>query len=167
MTDAIISGGKEAVELAVTMLGVVATWTGIMKIAEKGGMIKQLSKKADPILTFLFPDIPKKHPARGYIATNFAANFLGLGWAATPAGLLAMKELNKLNKNKDIASHSMCMFLIIYMSSLQLVTVNILAYRSQYNSENPSEVIFAGILATLISTIVGITSAKILSKIKY
>lgn len=162
VTDAVISGGKDAVTLSITMLGVVATWTGIMKIAEKGGMIKQLSRKMRPLLRFLFPDIPDNHPAVQYISTNFAANFLGLGWAATPAGLAAMKELNKLNKDKSTASKSMCMFMIINMSSIQLISVNILAYRAQYNSADPSEIIFACLIATTVSTLAGVIAAKIL-----
>ena len=160
VTGAIIDGGRDAVSLGITMAGVVATWSGIMKIAERGGMIELLSDKLSPILNFLFPDVPKDHKARQYIATNFAANFLGLGWAATPAGLLAMKELQKLNRDKDTASKSMCMFLIINMSSLQLVTINIIAFRAQYGSTNPSEIIAGGIVATLVSTIAGISAAK-------
>lgn len=164
VTQAVIDGGRDAVSLAITMLGVVATWSGIMKIAEKGGMIESLSKKLEPVLNFLFPSVPKKHPARQYIATNFVANFLGLGWAATPAGLMAMKELQSINKDKKTASKAMCMFMIINMSSLQLITVNIIAYRAQYGSANPSEIIAAGIAATLFSTIAGIASAKIFER---
>lgn len=164
VTQAVIDGGRDAVNLAITMLGVVATWSGIMKIAEKGGMIESLSKKLEPVLNFLFPSVPKKHPARQYIATNFVANFLGLGWAATPAGLMAMKELQSINKDKKTASKAMCMFMIINMSSLQLITVNIIAYRAQYGSANPSEIIAAGIAATLFSTIAGIASAKIFER---
>lgn len=164
VTQAVIDGGRDAVSLAITMLGVVATWSGIMKIAEKGGMIEALSKKLEPVLNFLFPSVPKKHPARQYIATNFVANFLGLGWAATPAGLMAMKELQSINKDKKTASKAMCMFMIINMSSLQLITVNIIAYRAQYGSANPSEIIAAGIAATLFSTIAGIASAKIFER---
>lgn len=164
VTQAVIDGGRDAVNLAITMLGVVATWSGIMKIAEKGGMIALLSKKLEPVLNFLFPDVPKKHPARQYIATNFVANFLGLGWAATPAGLMAMKELQNINQNKKSASKPMCMFMIINMSSLQLITVNIIAYRAQYGSANPSEIIAAGIIATLFSTIAGVVSGKIFER---
>ena len=93
VSQAVLSGGREAVNLAITMAGVVATWSGIMKIAEKGGMISTLSNRFSPVLYFLFPEIPKKSKAMQYISANFIANFLGLGWAATPAGILAMKEL--------------------------------------------------------------------------
>lgn len=166
VTMAIIDGGKTAVELAFTMLGVVSMWSGILKIAEKSGMIEALAKKMTPIMNFLFPSIPKEHKARQYIATNFIANFLGLGWAAAPAGLLAMKELHKLNKGSKTASNAMCMFLIVNMSSLQLVTMNILAYRSQYNSHDPAEIVGVGIVATLATTIVGVSVGKAIEKVK-
>jgi len=162
VTQAVIGGGKSAMELAFTMAGVVAVWSGVLKIAERGGMIDALAGKMNPLMDFLFPSVPRHHKARKYIAANFAANFLGLGWAATPAGLLAMQELQKLNREeKGTASAAMCMFLTVYMTSLQLVTVNILAYRTEYGSQNPAEIIGAGIIATLITTLVGTAAAKI------
>ena len=162
VTNAVIDGGRNAVELAFTMAGGVAVWSGILKIAEKGGMIDALAKKMEPFLDFLFPEVPRGHAARRYISANFAANFLGLGWAATPAGLLAMEELAKLNGKTGRASNAMCMFLVVNMSSLQLVTVNILAYRAEYGSVAPAEIMGAGIAATLGTTLVGILLAKIL-----
>ena len=118
-----------------------------------------------PLMDFLFPSVPRSHRARKYIAANFAANFLGLGWAATPAGLLAMKELQKLNREeKGTASAAMCMFLTVNMTSLQLVTVNILAYRAEYGSRNPAEIVGVGIMATLITTVVGTLAAKIVER---
>ena len=162
VTNAVIDGGRNAVELAFTMAGVVAVWSGILKIAEKGGMIDALAEKREPFLDFLFPEVPRGHAARRYISANFAANFLGLGWAATPAGLLAMEELAKLNGKTGRASNAMCMFLVVNMSSLQLVTVNILAYRAEYGSAAPAEIMGAGIAATLGTTLVGILLAKIL-----
>lgn len=162
VTNAVIDGGRNAVELAFTMAGVVAVWSGILKIAEKGGMIDALAEKMEPFLDFLFPEVPRGHTARRYISANFAANFLGLGWAATPAGLLAMEELAKLNGKTGRASNAMCMFLVVNMSSLQLVTVNILAYRAEYGSLAPAEIMGAGIAATLGTTLVGILLAKIL-----
>lgn len=164
VTDSLLSGGKEAITLCITMAGVISIWTGIMEIAEKSGMIKGIAKKMDSIITYLFPNIPKSNVVREYIATNFAANFFGLGWAATPAGLLAMEELNNMNKHKDVASDDMCMFMIVNTSSLQLVTMNIIAYRSQYMSKNPSEIIFAGIVATVVSTFAGVVFAKIMGR---
>lgn len=162
VTNAVIDGGRNAMELAFTMAGVVAVWSGILKIAEKGGMIDALAEKMEPFLDFLFPEVPRGHAARRYISANFAANFLGLGWAATPAGLLAMEELAKLNGKTGRASNAMCMFLVVNMSSLQLVTVNILAYRAEYGSVAPAEIMGAGIAATLGTTLVGILLAKIL-----
>ena len=164
VTLAIIDGGKSGVELAITMLGVVAMWSGVLKIAEKSGLVQGLAERMTPAMNFLFPSVPKNHKARQYIATNFVANFLGLGWAATPAGLLAMKELQNLNKETGRASHAMCMFLTVNMSSLQLVTVNIIAYRSQYGSQNPAEIVGVGILATLVTTLVGVSLAKIMDR---
>ena len=162
VTQAVSGGGKSAMELAFTMAGVVAVWSGVLKIAEKGGMIDALAGKMMPLMDFLFPSVPRSHKARKYIAANFAANFLGLGWAATPAGLLAMKELQKLNREETgTASAAMCMFLTVNMTSLQLVTVNILAYRAEYGSRNPAEIVGVGIVATLITTIVGTLAAKI------
>lgn len=161
VTQAVIGGGRTAAELAFAMAGVVAVWSGILKIAEKGGVIDGLSGKMTPLMDFLFPSVPRSHKARKYIAANFAANFLGLGWAATPAGLLAMKELQMLNRGEQgRATPAMCMFLTVNMTSLQLVTVNILAFRAEYGSENPAEIVGVGLLATFITTVVGILAAK-------
>lgn len=163
VTRAVIGGGKSALDLAFTMAGVVAVWSGVLKIAERGGMIDSLAEKLAPLMDFLFPSVPRGHRARQYIAANFAANFLGLGWAATPAGLMAMKELQKLNRgDKGRATGAMCMFLTINMSSLQLVTVNILAYRAEYGSAAPAEIVGVGIAATLITTLVGTAAAKLM-----
>lgn len=164
ITNAVIDSSKEAVTICVTMLGIIATWTGIMQIAENSGLIKNLSQKMRPFLKYLFPDIPKNHKSLDYISTNVIANILGLGWAATPAGLKAMESMQELNMTKGKASKSMCMFMIFNMSSLQIVSMNIVAYRSQYNSVNPSEIIGAGLFATLVSTIVGIGFAKIMER---
>lgn len=162
VTNGAIDSAKEAVNLAITMLGIMSMWTGIMKIGEKAGLIKSMSRKMLPFLQWLFPTVPKNHKAMEYISTNVIANILGLGWAATPAGISAMKELQKLNKDKTTASIPMCMFMIFNMSSLQLVSINIIAYRSQYNSQNPSEIIGPGIITTLISTLTAIIFAKIM-----
>lgn len=167
VTTSAIESAKDAISVCVTMLGIVSMWTGLMKIAEDSGLITSLSSKMSPILNFLFPYVPKNSNARRYIATNIIANMLGIGWAATPAGLKAMEELQKLNKTKEAASKSMCMFLIINMSSLQIVSVNIIAYRSQYGSANASEVIGPGLLATLVSTIAAIIFGKIFEKLYY
>ncbi|MDR1066385.1 MAG: nucleoside recognition protein [Clostridiales bacterium] len=161
VTNAAITSSKDAVELCVTMLGVMSMWMGLMRVAEKSGLISALSRKMAPALRYLFPDLPRSSKAFHYISTNIIANVLGLGWAATPAGLKAMEEMQKLNPDKKTATKSMCMFMIINMSSLQLVTMNLVAYRLQYNSSNPSEIIGPGILATLVSTAAAVAFAKL------
>ena len=161
ITQSALESSREAVELAFKMSGVVAMWTGIMRIAEKAGIIEALARKMQPVLNFLFPDIPDNHPAQKYIATNMIANFLGLGWAATPPGLKAMEALQKLNKHKDIASDAMCMFLIINISSVQVISINIISYRMAHGSVNPTEIIGPSILATAFSTLVAIIYGKI------
>lgn len=167
ITNSIIDSSKDAISICITMLGIVAMWTGIMQIAEKSGLIKDLSKKMRPFLSYLFPDIPKNHKSLDYISTNVIANILGLGWAATPAGIKAMESMQTLNPKKQEASRSMCMFMVFNMSSLQIISVNIIAYRAQYNSLNPSEIIAPGLLATLVSSIVGIAFVKIMERWKY
>ena len=163
ITNAALDSAKDAVTLCITMVGVMAFWMGIMEIASRAGIIEMASKKMRPLIRFLFPDIPKEHQANQYITTNFIANFLGLGWAATPAGLMAMKELQRLNREeRGRASAAMCMFLTVNMTSLQLVTMNILAYRMEYGSQNPAEIIGVGIAATMLTTLVGTLAAKAL-----
>ncbi len=162
VTASALTSAQDAVMLCVKMGGIVALWMGIMRIAEKAKLIDALSRKMNPILDFLFPEVPKGHPARKYIATNLIANFLGLGWAATPPGLKAMTELQKLNKSKHIASHSMCMFLIINISSVQLISINMISYRTSYGSANPTEIIAPCIIATLCSTLAAVLFAKIM-----
>ena len=161
VTDAALESAAAAITLCITMLGIISMWTGLMSIAEKSGLVAGLSKGLTPFLAYLFPDLPKSSKAMDYISTNFIANILGLGWAATPAGIKAMQEMQKLNRDKERASNAMCMFMIINMSSLQLVTVNIIAFRAQYGSANPSEIIAPGIVVTLLTTIVAIIFAKL------
>ena len=164
VNNAILEGGKSAVTLGISMAGIVAIWSGIMKIAEKGGIIDSLSRRIKPVLRRLFPDIPDGSPAFKYISANFIANFLGLGWAATPAGLKAMDELDKLNGHKKTASNAMCMFMIINMSSIQLVTVSVIAHRREFGAVLPADIIFPSILATAVSTAVAVICAKISEK---
>ena len=163
VSSAFMDSAGEAVALCITMLGVMSMWTGILKIAECSGLLKKMTGWMIPVIRFLFPKIPEGHPAVGYIATNFAANILGLGWAATPAGLKAMEELEKLNSKAPYrASNEMCNFLIINISSLQLIPVSIIAYRSQYGSAHPSNIIVPAIAATAISTGVAILFCKMM-----
>ena len=176
VTGAILSGGRSAVELALAMAGVISVWSGVLKIAERGGMIDRLAARLTPLMDFLFPSVPRLHPARKYIATNFVANFLGLGWAATPAGLQGMQALAELEQERrmkrapgkarkpGVASNEMCTFLIMNISSLQLIPINVIAYRSQYGSVNPAAIVGAGIVATTVSTLAGMVYCKIMDR---
>lgn len=169
VTEAVVNSSGEAVTLAITMLGIMSFWTGMMKVAENSGIVEAAAKKLSPVLRFLFPGIPAGHPASHYIAVNFIANMLGLGWAATPAGLKAMTALKQLQisrtgvgaKARDTASNEMCVFLILNISSLQLIPMNIVAYRSQYGSVAPAAVIAPGLIATTISTAVAVIFCKL------
>jgi len=161
LTNAALSSAKDAVTLCITMIGVMSVWVGLMEVAQGAGLVAKLTKGISPLVSFLFPTVPKNHKAREHISTNFIANLLGLGWAATPAGILAMKELDKLNPDKGTATSAMCTFLILNISSLQLIPVSIIAYRSQYGSVNPAGVIIPGFIATAVSTLVGIVFAKL------
>ncbi len=163
---AAIDSSKEAVTLCVTMLGIMSMWTGLMNIAKKAGIIDALTRGLRPVLAFLFPGVPREHKANEYMAANMISNVLGLGWAATPVGLKAMEELKELNHGSHIASADMCTFLIINISSLQLIPVNIIAYRSQYGSVSPTSIIGMGLAATLVSTAAGVIFSVIARKVK-
>ena len=174
ITNAALDSSKEAIALCITMMGVMSFWVGLMEIADKAGIVKSLSWKMRPLIRFLFPDMPKGHPAEEHITTNIIANVLGLGWAATPAGLKAMDELGKLEeerrrgilpgpvRRRGTASNEMCTFLILNISSLQLIPVNVIAYRSQYGSVNPTAIVGPGILATAVSTGVAVVFCKVM-----
>lgn len=163
VADGALDSAKEAIELCITMLGVVGMWNGLMNIAKESGLIEKWTKGIDPFLTFLFPNIPKGHPVRLDIATNMIANVLGLGWAATPAGIKAIKGLAELNQgDKKVATNEMCTFLVINISSLQLIPVNIIAYRSQYGSSDPTRIIGPALLATLMTTLIAILLCKVI-----
>ena len=164
LTNAAIDSAREAITLCITILGVLSMWTGLLTVAGKAGLVQSLSRKSKPVLRYLFPDLGREHPAHEPIATNFIANILGLGWAATPSGLRAMKVLQRDNTTKDTATRSMRMFMVINMSSLQLVTISIVAYRSQYGSANPSEIIGPGLVITMATTVVAVAFCKILEK---
>ena len=166
ITDAALDSSKEAVTLCITMIGVMAFWMGLMEIASKAGMIEKGAKMLKPFVRFLFQEVPEGHKAGEHITTNIIANFLGLGWAATPAGLKAMEELGKLNHGSPVASNAMCNFLILNISSLQLIPVNVIAFRSQYGSVNPTAIVGAGIVATAISTGTAIIFCKIMDRKK-
>lgn len=167
ITESFISSSTEVVNLCIFMLGVIGVWNGMMEIAVKSGLMKKIAKTMYPFIHWLFPDIPPRHKANEYIAANMAANILGLGWAATPAGLKAMRELQKLEEGGGRASDMMCAFLVLNISSLQLVPINMIAYRSQYGSVNPAAVVLPAICATMISTIAGIVFIKIIEITRY
>lgn len=192
VTDATLDSAQQAVTLCITMAGVLAFWVGLMQIAESAGMMRRAAERIYPLLHFLFPRVPKDHPACKSIAANSIANFFGLGWAATPAGLQAMEDLDELEKERTLmhgqtaqnrydfgsdrilreqrkkekaASTEMCTFLVLNISSLQLIPVTVIAYRSQYGSPDPAGITGAAIVATMISTLSGILFAKIMSAI--
>ena len=174
ITNAALDSSKEAITLCITMMGVMSFWVGLMEIATKTGIITAASRRIQPLIRFLFPDLPADHPAQEHITTNIIANVLGLGWAATPAGLRAMTELSKLEEDRrsgrlpgpvrkrGIASNEMCTFLILNISSLQLIPVNVIAYRSQYGSVNPAAIVGPGIAATAVSTLAAVVYCKMM-----
>ena len=163
ITEAAVDCAKEAANLAIAMAGVVAMWTGLMEIAQETGLLAACTKRLRPLLKFLFPGLPQESRANELIATNFIANIFGLGWAATPAGLEAMQELQLLSgEKKGVASREMCTFLVLNISSLQLIPVNMIAYRSQYGSVNPAAIVGPGIVATLVSTLTAVILCKVM-----
>ena len=184
VTEAALDSAGEAVSLCIATAGVMALWVGLMEIAEKSGLILKLTNMLSPFITFMFPKLPKNHKARDYISVNIIANILGLGWACTPAGLKAMEELARLEeergnqeyyfekgkngqslcKRERSASKEMCTFLILNISSLQLIPVNMIAYRQQYGSVNPAVIIAPAIVATLISTLVAVIYCKVMDQ---
>ena len=187
VTDAVLQSSKEAVTLGISMFGIVAFWTGLMEVAGEAGVITGLTRLISPFMRFLFPSIPKGHKAWDSLSANFVANILGLGWAATPAGLRAMSDLEELERERGneeymedaktgvsvsdlqkggarTASNEMCTFLVMNISSLQLIPVNIIAYRSQYGSANPAAVIAPAIVATFFSTVVAVIYCKAMGR---
>ena len=191
MTDGAIQASKEAVTLCITMLGVMTLWTGVLEIGHRSGLVDQLAGRMGPILTFLFPRLDPDGKARKQISVNVTANILGLGWAATPAGLKAMEELKKVEEERrkggaagrkdtpgqeetagqraaarqaGTASNEMCTFLIINISSLQLIPMNMIVYRSQYGSVNPTAIVGPALAATFISTVVAVIFCRVMDR---
>ncbi len=172
VTQAALESAQDAVVLCFTMTGVMAFWVGLMQVAEESGLIQKLTRGLSPFISFMFPRIPKGHKSRDYISTNIIANVLGLGWACTPAGLKAMEELARLQEERGIpeekrhyASNEMCTFLILNISSLQLIPVNMIAYRTQYGSVNPAIIIAPAIIATAAGLLVSIVYCKMKDKL--
>lgn len=170
VTQGLIDSAKDAVTLGITMLGIMSFWCGILEVGNRAGLIDWLTGKMGPALDFLFPDVGRDHPARRPIAVNMVANMLGLGMAATPAGLEAMKALceddsagngdSGIAVDGGIATNAMCTFLILNISSLQLIPVNMIAYRSQYGSVNPAAVLGPALVATSCSTLAAVVFCK-------
>ena len=165
VSTAAIEWAETAVELSLGLIGVMALWLGLMKIAEEAGIVRGMGLLMKPIMAKLFPEVPADHPAMGSIVANMAANFFGLGNAATPLGIKAMQELQDLNENKDEASNAMVMFLAINTSSITLISSSIIAYRSAAGAANPADVIGPTIIATAVSTTVAIIACKVLEKL--
>lgn len=164
--DGIVQYAKRAVELAIGLIGIMALWLGIMKIAEASGLIAKLARVIKPITTRLFPDVPAEHPAMGAMIMNISANMLGLANAATPLGLKAMEELNKLNRKLGTATDAMCTFLVINTSNVQLIPATVIAIRAASGSTNPTEILGAVIVATTMSTVIGVFAVKLLGRLK-
>lgn len=171
VTQGLLDSAKDAVTLGITMFGIMSFWCGVLEIGSRAGLIDWLTGKIGPVLDFLFPGVGKEHPARKPIAVNIVANMLGLGMAATPAGLEAMRAMARnaeqsagnAGKHRDrnvAATNDMCTFLILNISSLQLIPVNMIAYRSQYGSADPTAIIGSALIATTFSTIVAVAFCK-------
>lgn len=156
INKAAFDGAKTGVTISFGLISILAFWLGIMKIAEMAGLLKKLSTLLAPVVRYLFPQVPKDHPATGYILSNLSANLLGLGNAATPMGIKAMQELQKLNPHPHKASPAMCTLLALNTSSITLIPTTVIAIRINYQSANPVEIVGTTILATVVSTIVAI-----------
>lgn len=171
VTESVVSSSREAVTLCISMAGITAMWTGIMRIAENTDLVAGLAGRMTPLLRFLFPELNPDSRAGKFICLNFLSNCLGLSWASTGSGLIAVRELEKLEdrrrregedaQKKGTASNEMCTFLIINVSSLQLIPVSMIAYRAQYGSVNPAAIVGPAILATAVSTGTGIIFCKL------
>jgi len=164
VTRATIEGAEEAVKIALGLIGIIAFWSGLMKIAEDAGLMKLIAKLMRPLTRVLFPEVPPDHPAVGAVLLAMSANILGLGNACTPLGIKAMEELQTLNPNKDTASNSMCTFVAITASSLTLIPTTVIAFRTAAGSANPTAVVGTTIVATTASTLAAIIVDRLLRK---
>ncbi len=165
MMTASTTSAKNAFELSLGLTGVLSLWMGIMKIGEKGGLVAALARLLSPVLSKIFPDVPKGHPAMGTMFMNFAANMLGLDNAATPMGLKAMQELQELNPDKETASNPMIMFLVLNTSGLTLIPVSVLTFRTQMGAANPTDIFLPILIATTVATLVGLLVTSIYQRI--
>lgn len=165
MMDSTFEMSKSAFEMALGLTGTLTLWMGIMKIGEDSGMVRKLARFLSPVLTKLFPEVPKDHPALSSIFMNVSANMLGLDNAATPMGLKAMQELQALNKEKETATNAMIMFLVLNTSGLTIIPISIMAYRQQMGAADPTDVFIPLLLTTMCSTFVGLLTVSIRQKI--
>jgi spore maturation protein A len=164
VSNATFSAAGTAVELAIGLVGGMTLFLGLMRVAQDSGLVQLLARALRPIFRYLFPDVPKGHPALGAMAMNFGANILGLGDAATPFGIKAMEDLQSLNEDKETASDAMCMFVTLHSSSLQLIPVMVISLRAAAGSRNPSEIIGGTIFATLASMVVAVATSKLFAR---
>lgn len=162
VNEAIVESAGSAVTLSIGLIGILVFWLGMMKIAEEAGILKWMTNLLRPLIVKIFPEIPKDHPALGYILSNLTANLFGLGNAATPLGIKAMQEMKKLSKS-DVASRSMITFLAINTSSLTLIPTTVIAIRMQYNSVSPTEIV----ATTVIASLAGVVSAILIDRYYY
>ncbi len=152
VSGAVLKGASQGVELCIALIAVIALWLGIMKIAEHAGLVQVLARILKPVGKFLYPSVPVNSPAMGAILANMSANLLGIGNAATPLGLQAMRELQALNDQKDRASDAMCTLLAVNTASITIIPTTVIAVRMQYGSHHPTEVVATTIVATIIGT---------------
>ena len=160
----ILNSGKVSLDMVIEMFPVMAVWLGLMNIAKESGLLQRISSKVSTVLKYLFPDIPKGHESISYIASNIVINMFGLGSAATPFGLKAMKSLQKLNTNKDTASRSMITFLVLNTSGVTIVPTMIISLRMMHGSINPTEIVITCLIATICSTIAGLLMDRFLAR---
>jgi len=152
VTDAAFSGAQTGVTVCLGLIGILVLWMGLMRVAEDAGLVRKLAALIGPAVRWLFPDVPRNHPAMGYILSNLSANLLGLGNAATPMGIRAMQELQKLNPDPRTATSAMCTLLALNTASITLVPTTLIAIRLQFGSQNPADIIGSTLLATAIAT---------------
>ncbi len=164
VSNSVFTSATTAIELAIGLVGGMTLFLGLMRVAQDCGLVQVLARALRPVFRFLFPDVPKDHPALGAMAMNFGANMLGLGDAATPFGLKAMQDLQTLNPDKETATDAMAMFVTLHSSSLQLIPVMVISLRAAAGSKNPSEIIVATIFATTVSMAVAIVTSKLFAR---
>jgi spore maturation protein SpmA len=167
VTAGAFDGAKTAVTIALGLIGVMALWLGVMRLAERAGLVRAIARGLHPIMRRLFPDVPPEHPAMGSMLMNMAANMLGLGNAATPLGLRAMRDLETLNPRPGVASNAMCTFLAINTASIQLIPTTAIALLAAAGSVRPTAIVGTALLATICAAIVAITSVKLLEKLPF